>query len=127
MSIEKLKKEMGVHVIINKIKNAYGIKTNLQLAKRLEITLSAIDAWKRNRNVPDKYIFHCINETKTSLDYFFYEDKLASDNSIAKNDKISLDDDLLYLFKLSSVVVEKDSKKKNELLIVLKKFIKKNT
>ncbi|WP_164970241.1 helix-turn-helix domain-containing protein [Halarcobacter ebronensis] len=62
-------------MIVKKIKVSYNIDTNSQLADYFQISAAAIDSWKRQNKVPEKYLFKCVNETGVSLDWLMDEDK----------------------------------------------------
>jgi len=42
--------------IIERMKQAYNVKTNKELAEKLGTSLSNIDNWKKRNNIPDKYL-----------------------------------------------------------------------
>ncbi|AZV46877.1 hypothetical protein C3L23_06195 [Nautilia sp. PV-1] len=42
--------------IINRMKQAFKVKTNKELAEKLGTSISNIDNWKKRNNIPDKYI-----------------------------------------------------------------------
>ena len=54
---------MNVSFVVKKIKTAYELETNSELAERLEITPSAIDAWNRYKKIPEKYQYYYNNST----------------------------------------------------------------
>lgn len=66
---------MNVSLVTKKIKTAYGVLTNAELAVRFEISTSAIEAWSRRKEIPEKYLYKCVNETGVSLDWLLDEDK----------------------------------------------------
>ena len=66
---------MNVSFVVKKIKTAYELETNSELAERLEITPSAIDAWNRYKKIPEKYLYKCVNETGVSMEWLLDEDK----------------------------------------------------
>ena len=61
--------------LIKKIKTAYQIATNPELANKLGLTVSAIEKKKKKNKVPDKYIFQCISDTGVSIEWLLNEDK----------------------------------------------------
>ena len=61
--------------LIKKIKTAYQIATNPELANKLGLTVSAIEQWSKKNKVPDKYIFQCISDTGVSIEWLLNEDK----------------------------------------------------
>lgn len=66
---------MNVSLLTKKIKMAYEVSTNAELAQKLEISTSTIEAWSRRKEIPQKYIFQCTIETGVSLDWLLNEDK----------------------------------------------------
>ena len=66
---------MNVSFVVKKIKTAYELETNSELAERLEITPSAIDAWNRYKKIPEKYLYKCVNETGVSMEWLLDDDK----------------------------------------------------
>lgn len=62
-------------LILNKIKLAYSVKTNNQLAKKLNTTQGAVEGWARRKEVPHKYLIQCTLDTGVSLDWLLDEDK----------------------------------------------------
>ena len=60
--------------ITKKIKTAYQVSTNPELASIVGLTVSAIEQWSKKNKVPEKYIFKCIGETGVSLDWLMDED-----------------------------------------------------
>lgn len=67
--------KVNVSSVNRKIKKAYEVSTNAELAIKLGITVSAIEAWSRRKSIPDGYLFQCVNETGVSLDWLLDEDK----------------------------------------------------
>jgi hypothetical protein len=61
--------------LIKKIKTAYQVSTNPELANKLELTVSAIEQWSKKNKVPEKYIFKCITDTGVSMEWLLDEDK----------------------------------------------------
>ncbi|WP_152057708.1 helix-turn-helix domain-containing protein [Aliarcobacter butzleri] len=61
--------------LIKKIKTAYQISTNPELANKLKLTVSAIEQWSKKNKVPEKYIFQCITDTGVSLQWLLDEDQ----------------------------------------------------
>ena len=69
--------------LIKKIKTAYQISTNPELANKLGLTVSAIEQWSKKNKVPEKYIFKCIKDTGVSMEFL-----LNKENNDEKNKKI---------------------------------------
>lgn len=61
--------------LIKKIKTAYQVFTNPELANKLGLTVSAIEQWSKKNKVPEKYIFQCISDTGVSIEWLLDEDK----------------------------------------------------
>ncbi len=70
--------------LIKKIKTAYQIATNPELANQLGLTVSAIEQWSKKNKVPEKYIFKCIKDTGVSMEYL-----LNKENDDKKDKKIN--------------------------------------
>ncbi len=66
---------MNVSLITKKIKTAYEVSTNAELAIKLGVSVSAIEAWSRRKEIPQKYIFQCTAETGVSIEWLLDEDK----------------------------------------------------
>jgi transcriptional regulator with XRE-family HTH domain len=60
---------------IRKIKEAYDVTTNSQLAEKLDTTRGAVEGWARRKEVPHKYLIKCTFDTGVSLDWLLSEDK----------------------------------------------------
>ena len=60
---------------IRKIKEAYDVTTNSQLAEKLDTTRGAVEGWARRKEVPHKYLIKCTFDTGVSLDWLLDEDK----------------------------------------------------
>lgn len=61
--------------LIKKIKTAYQVSTNPELAIKVGLTVSAIEQWSKKNKVPEKYIFRCTSDTGVSLEWLLDEDK----------------------------------------------------
>jgi hypothetical protein len=72
---------MNVSAIVKKIKYAYNVDTNAQLAVYFDISSSAIDSWGRQKKVPEKYITRCILDTGVSENWLLSEDKPTFPNN----------------------------------------------
>lgn len=66
---------MNVSLVTKKIKIAYEVSTNAELAIKLGVSVSAIEAWSRRKEIPQKYIFQCTAETGVSIEWLLDEDK----------------------------------------------------
>lgn len=66
---------MNVSLVTKKIKIAYEVSTNAELAIKLGVSVSAIEAWSRRKEIPQKYIFQCTVETGVSIEWLLDEDK----------------------------------------------------
>ena len=66
---------MNVSLVTKKIKISYGVSTNTELATKLGVSVSAIEAWSRRKEIPQKYIFQCTAETGVSIEWLLDEDK----------------------------------------------------
>jgi endo-1,4-beta-D-glucanase Y len=66
---------LDVSSVIKKIKIAYDMSTNAQLADYFQISVAAIDSWRRQKKVPEKYITKCMLDTGVSFDWLLDEDK----------------------------------------------------
>ncbi len=60
---------------LDKIKLAYSVKTNNQLAEKLNTTQGAVEGWARRKEVPHKYLIQCTLDTGVSLDWLLDENK----------------------------------------------------
>ncbi len=60
---------------IRKIKEAYDVTTNSQLAEKLDTTRGPVEGWARRKEVPHKYLIKCTFDTGVSLDWLLSEDK----------------------------------------------------
>ena len=58
-----------------KLKQAYSVKTNSELAEQLNTTRGAVEGWARRKEVPHKYLIQCTLDTGVSLDWLLDEDK----------------------------------------------------
>lgn len=58
-----------------KIKKAYSVKTNSELAEQLNTTRGAVEGWSRRNEVPHKYLIECTLDTGVSLDWLLNNDK----------------------------------------------------
>jgi len=67
--------DLNVSLVVKKIKIAYNIGTNAQLADYFKISPSAIDSWRRQKKVPEKYITKCILDTGASEEWLLDDDK----------------------------------------------------
>lgn len=134
--------------LIKKIKTAYQVSTNPELANKLELTVSAIEQWSKKNKVPEKYIFKCITDTGVSIEWLLDEDKptfhisggkgvtgqqinhgdggqhntfgLEKDESV-KNEENNIDEGTLILFKEAYIKAEKN-KEINRLRLYLMEF-----
>lgn len=61
--------------ILRKIRLSYEVSTNAELAQKLGLTVSAIEAWSRRKSIPERYLFKCVGETGVALDWLLDEDK----------------------------------------------------
>ena len=100
---------VGVDEIIEKMRKAYGAKTNTELAQdHLGVDVSAISHWLKNGHIPKKHIEKSIKETNRTQDYFLLHDK-------AFKNAISLAADFAYgqVKKSASREVTRDSVEKD--------------
>lgn len=73
--VGKLNNYSDAKKLIKKIKTAYQVSTNPELAIKLGLTVSAIEQWSKKNKVPEKYIFQCTSDTGVSLEWLLDEDK----------------------------------------------------
>ncbi|MGJ0352584.1 helix-turn-helix domain containing protein [Aliarcobacter cryaerophilus] len=66
---------MGLDTTLIKVKQAYNVKTNSELAEKLDTTRGAVEGWARRKEVPHKYLIQCTFDTGVSLDWLLSEDK----------------------------------------------------
>ena len=140
---------MNVSFVVKKIKTAYELETNSELAERLEITPSAIDAWNRYKKIPEKYLYKCVNETGVSMEWLLDDDKptfhisggagnvsqqnlkgvarVIYNNSEKENEINSFDenDPVFISFKKAYECVKNEKNKLNELEDLLEDFYRK--
>lgn len=124
--------------LIKKIKFAYQVTTNPELAEKLGITLSAIEQWSKKNKVPEKYITRCTFDTGVSFDWLLSEDKPTFHISggsknisqvtggvgiqeTTKNDVSNIDEATLSLFK-EAYIKAKENDKINQLRVYLMEF-----
>ena len=124
--------------LIKKIKTAYQVSTNPELADKLELTVSAIEQWSKKNKVPEKYIFKCIKDTGVSMEWLLDEDKptfhiSGGSKNISqvnggvgiqdsnKNEENNIDKGTLILFKEAYVKAEKNNEI-NRLRLYLMEF-----
>ena len=55
--------------IINRIKEAFKVRTNKELAEKLGTSLSNIDNWKKRNSIPQKYILLTSQMTNINPDW----------------------------------------------------------
>ena len=123
---------MNVSLVTKKIKISYGVSTNTELATKLGVSVSAIEAWSRRKEIPQKYIFQCTAETGVSIEWLLDEDKptfhISGENilnSSSFNKDMNTDNELLPLFEaLSKVAIALDKKEqlKEELIKLISKL-----
>jgi transcriptional regulator with XRE-family HTH domain len=111
---------MNVSLLTKKIKTAYGVSTNAELAQKLGISTSAVEAWSRRKEVPQKYLFQCTLDTGVSLDWLLSEDKPTFHIKKESNDNLEISN---YFVALESVAVA--TNKENELIEDIKELMKK--
>lgn len=66
---------MSSDTTFQKIKKAYSVKTNSELAEQLNTTRGAVEGWSRRNEVPHKYLIQCTLDTGVSLDWLLNNDK----------------------------------------------------
>lgn len=67
----------GVNVsdILDKMKTAYGVKTNLQLAeKHLKVDRTSMTHWVSKNKIPRKYLEKAAEDTQKPLEYFLLQE-----------------------------------------------------
>ncbi|MGJ0309490.1 helix-turn-helix domain-containing protein [Aliarcobacter cryaerophilus] len=136
---------MNVSFVVKKIKTAYALETNSELAERLEITPSAIDAWNRYKKIPEKYLYKCANETGVSMEWLLDDDKptfhisggsknISQVNGGAINQGSEIEKELEFFnendpvfisFKKAYECVKNEKNKLNELEDLLEDFYRK--
>ena len=136
---------MNVSLVTKKIKISYGVSTNTELATKLGVSVSAIEAWSRRKEIPQKYIFQCTAETGVSIEWLLDEDKPTfniSDGSknisqvnggiinqgsvIEKEFELFDENDPVFIsFKKAYECVKNEKNKLNELEDLLEDFYRK--
>lgn len=69
MSTEKA---LDVELIIERVKKCLGLKTNIELATRLNIKQNTISAWKKRGNIDFPKIITACEATGVSMDWLLY-------------------------------------------------------
>jgi len=78
---------MKVKNTIKKIKLAFNVSTNKQLAVKLGISTSSLDAWPSRNVIPEKHLLKTVQLTGVSMEWLTNEDEpkfIVSDNSIGQ-------------------------------------------
>jgi len=129
---------MSSDIAFQKLKQAYSVKTNSELAEQLNTTRGAVEGWARRKEVPHKYLIQCTLDTGVSLDWLLSEDKptfhiSGGSKNISqvnggvgiqentKNDENNIDEITLGLFKEAYTKAEENDKIK-ELRVYLMDF-----
>lgn len=77
--------------VIKKIKKALGVKTDVELAKNLEISNKTISSWKKRNKVPMDIIAIVSKSSFKSIEYFIN----GNVSCISEIKKLSLDKDVI--------------------------------
>ena len=130
---------------IRKIKEAYDVTTNSQLAEKLDTTRGAVEGWARRKEVPHKYLIKCTFDTGVSLDWLLSEDKptfhisggsknisqvnggtINQGSGIEKEFELFDENDPVFIsFKKAYECVKNEKNKLNELEDLLEDFYRK--
>lgn len=130
---------------IRKIKEAYDVTTNSQLAEKLDTTRGAVEGWARRKEVPHKYLIKCTFDTGVSLDWLLSEDKptfhisggsknisqvnggiINQGSEIEKEFELFDENDPVFIsFKKAYECVKNEKNKLNELEDLLEDFYRK--
>ncbi|WP_066220389.1 helix-turn-helix domain-containing protein [Aliarcobacter cryaerophilus] len=136
---------MNVSHVTKKIKISYGVSTNTELATKLGVSVSAIEAWSRRKEIPQKYIFQCTAETGVSIEWLLDEDKptfhisggsknisqvnggtINQGSEIEKEFELFDENDPVFIsFKKAYECVKNEKNKLNELEDLLEDFYRK--
>ncbi|WP_323585424.1 helix-turn-helix domain-containing protein [Aliarcobacter butzleri] len=135
LPIKKICRELGIYneifgdlnnsdskKLIKKIKTAYQISTNPELANKLKLTVSAIEQWSKKNKVPEKYIFQCITDTGVSLQWLLDEDKPTFDVV----EKSIFNDNINKTLEIINTMTKNSKELENNFYQLLKDFIKEN-
>ena len=90
---------MDVQAIVDRVKTTLGVKTDLELATRLEIPRATIASWKRRGSIPTKYLAYMTAEGM-SLDWILYgksDDTLRDEYGFLQNEEKFIDHEALWI------------------------------
>ncbi|MGB7402121.1 MAG: hypothetical protein WA916_06050 [Arcobacter sp.] len=93
---------------LNALRMVFEVKNDKQLAEKLEVSYSAIDAWKRRKSIPKKYNKYIQNNQKS--------DFIRKNDVKLKSELIDLIDELdekkieYYFHKIKSDILEDELK-----------------
>lgn len=60
--------------VITKIKYLMNIESNIDLAKRLNVSYNTLNTWIKRGKLPQEVLYNLASEYKASLDYLLFED-----------------------------------------------------
>lgn len=69
---------MDYKKVIQKIKTAFLVETNEELARALSISKSTVDAWSRKKEVPEEYIKKTVQLTGVNIDFLLSSETQSS-------------------------------------------------
>ena len=109
---------MQIKNVLQRIKNAYKVKTYKELAKKFGVSYSSIDNWKLKKDIPEKYLLKTAQECHVDFEWL----QTGKESDKTEKTKISINNKLAnfplkIIILLYSLLEEyKDIQNKAELI-----------